>query len=105
MAAPTRINRKVLLYVGLNESLKHKVSSKIYVLSVSGRKLHREFGTVNIIGYKASVLWLQEQAHVFGSHAQAREELETLLQKKLKGRYEPMPRGFKVIYPKPKTAK
>jgi predicted DNA-binding WGR domain protein len=105
MATPKRVNRKVLLYVGLNETLKHKFSSKIYVLSVSGRTLYRGFGPIDVVGYKASVLWLQEQAHDFASDAEARDGLQDLMDSKLRGGYEPMPRGFKVAYPKPKGGK
>jgi len=103
MTTCKRVNTKTYVRVGRNENLKSKLSSKIYMLRISNRTLYRSFGPIDFISRQARVRGrLQEQMHVFASHAEARRALEALIASKRKRGYERMPRGFKVIYPKPK---
>jgi hypothetical protein len=48
MAKSKRVNTKTYIRAGLNDSLKGKISSTIYMLKVSNRTLYRSFGPIDL---------------------------------------------------------
>ena|ERR1700681_1636273 len=89
-----RMNTKALIWFGRNEARQSRLSSKIYLIAVRGKKLFAKWGAADLAGRKVQALYLNSKSWKYDSHEEAAAALEATVEEKLRRGYELAPRGI-----------
>jgi len=89
-----RTNTQALIWFGRNEANQSRLSSKVYLIAVRGKKLHVRWGSADLAGRKVQPHYLQSRCWSYPSYTEAIEALEATVQFKLSKGYERAPRGI-----------
>jgi hypothetical protein len=95
-----RVSSNILIWFGRNESNQSRFSSKVYIASVRGCILNRQFGAADIRNRRVELRYLQNRPLTFTSNKAAKQALEGVIQRKLAEGYERAPASLSIALKK-----
>jgi len=89
-----RVNTKALIWFGRNDARQSRLSCKVYLVAVRGKRLFAKWGAADLKGRKVHALYLNGKNWKYESHDDAAVALEATVENKLRKGYELAPRGI-----------
>ena len=92
-------SQSTLIWFGRNESNQSQFSAKVYIASLRGDSVIRQWGAADIRKRQVEMRWMRSLTMRYASPREAAETMRAIVQAKLDKGYERAPRAISVMLP------